>query len=304
MSSSAFDRAAAEEVATELNVSAGMVEKEWHAVRVAALAVSPALGGPRLLLAFGGGTSLSAAHDLIERFSEDVDIRIGVRHGPGLALRDVQDFCGRLTHALVPLGYELDAGASEDFPDHVSSRRAYRYAARFEAVEPVRPFVKVDVSAAACARPTVERPLGSRLDRALGISAGRAICVCPLETAADKLSALAWRVHDGRALREPHTMRHLHDVHALAAVVSGAPGRFADMVLANLSRDVSRIQGGRGARKPIPRDLLGRLPLALGNSAEYRRNYDRFARAFAFGAKPDFGVALGSLQSMVARVCR
>lgn len=250
MNSSEFDLSAAEEVAANLNVSAGMVEKEWHAVRVERLVPPP-------------------------------------KATTGCGLPWLHDKAARLTRTLAPLGYDLDASESEDFEKHGSFRRAYRFAAVFEAVEPVRPFVKVDVSIAPCVRPTKGMPLGSRLDRALGQTAGNAVCVCPVETAADKLSALAWRVYDGRAAKEPHTMRHLYDVHALAERIRADQGRFVDLVLGNLSRDVLRIQTGRRSKGLIGRDILKEMFGTLKRSSAFRENYDRFARAFAFGQRPE-----------------
>lgn len=59
-------------------------------------------------------------------------------------------------------------------------------------------------------------------------------CVDPVETAADKLSALAWRVlarDRTRARDDPTIIRHLHDLAALERHVVSAP-RFAELVLA------------------------------------------------------------------------
>ena len=56
----------------------------------------------------------------------------------------------------------------------------------------------------------------------------------PVETAADKLSALAWRVlarDRTRAGDDPTIIRHLHDLAALERHVVSAP-RFAELVLA------------------------------------------------------------------------
>jgi predicted nucleotidyltransferase component of viral defense system len=51
-----------------------LVEKDWHVVRALA-AITAADKGP-FQLVFQGGTALSRAHRLIERMSEDIDIKI------------------------------------------------------------------------------------------------------------------------------------------------------------------------------------------------------------------------------------
>jgi hypothetical protein len=57
-------------------------------------------------------------------------------------------------------------------------------------------------------------------------------CVDAVETAADKLSALTWRVRARDRTRpndDPTIIRHLHDLAALEQDVSSAP-RFPDLV--------------------------------------------------------------------------
>jgi predicted nucleotidyltransferase component of viral defense system len=56
-----------------------LVEKDWLVVRALA-AISNADKGP-FQLVFQGGTALSRAHRVIERMSEDIDIKI-VSEGP------------------------------------------------------------------------------------------------------------------------------------------------------------------------------------------------------------------------------
>jgi predicted nucleotidyltransferase component of viral defense system len=56
-----------------------LVEKDWFVVRALA-AISAADKGP-FQLVFQGGTALSRAHRVIERMSEDIDIKI-VSEGP------------------------------------------------------------------------------------------------------------------------------------------------------------------------------------------------------------------------------
>jgi hypothetical protein len=61
--------------ANRLGTPIGNVEKDfWVCWTLNALYRERPAGGPRLL--FKGGTSLSKAHGLIERFSEDIDIAV------------------------------------------------------------------------------------------------------------------------------------------------------------------------------------------------------------------------------------
>lgn len=61
--------------ANRLGTPIGNVEKDfWVCWTLNALYHERPAGGPRLL--FKGGTSLSKAHGLIERFSEDIDVTV------------------------------------------------------------------------------------------------------------------------------------------------------------------------------------------------------------------------------------
>lgn len=67
--------AAIEEAASRLDLPAAIIEKDfWVCWTLRRLTEHPALG-PHLT--FKGGTSLSKAYDIIERFSEDIDLTIG-----------------------------------------------------------------------------------------------------------------------------------------------------------------------------------------------------------------------------------
>jgi hypothetical protein len=70
-------------------------------------------------------------------------------------------------------------------------------------------------------------------------------CVDPVETAADKLSALAWRVCTrmrGNANDDPTIIRHLHDLAALEQHIKAAP-IFIELVQAAAKADAGRGDG-------------------------------------------------------------
>jgi predicted nucleotidyltransferase component of viral defense system len=54
--------------------SAALVEKDWFVVQALAAIHDVEVDG--LTLAFGGGTALGRAYRLLERMSEDIDLRI------------------------------------------------------------------------------------------------------------------------------------------------------------------------------------------------------------------------------------
>jgi hypothetical protein len=92
--------------------------------------------------------------------------------------------------------------------------------------------------------PSTARPVGSLI----ALTQGHApevpaiLCVDPIETAADKLSALAWRVHARRRGNEqddPTIIRHLHDLAALKAAITASTD-FVPLVRKAMEGDVGR----------------------------------------------------------------
>lgn len=90
----------------------------------------------------------------------------------------------------------------------------------FAAGQGLRPHIRVEMSLAAPALPPTPRPISSLIAAAQGLApeVPAFLAVDPVETAADKLSALAWRVHArrrGAPDDNPTIIRHLHDLAVL-----------------------------------------------------------------------------------------
>lgn len=110
-------------------------------------------------------------------------------------------------------------------------------------------------------------------------------CVDPIETAADKVSALAWRTATrkrGTEGDDPAVVRHLHDLAALAAKVAAEPV-FKPLVLDILEKDAKRSkkEGVTG------RALLAAMLPAIEADDLWRREYEQFVSAVSFGKDED-----------------
>ncbi len=121
-----------------------MLEKDVF-ITEAALALS-ALGLPGVGIIFCGGTSLSKAHQLIERMSEDVDFKLDVRdkklsnNGRRTLLRK---FRAAAVAKLNLLGYEIT-------DEHISSKDSNNYITillpyktQFTNIAAIRPDVRI-----------------------------------------------------------------------------------------------------------------------------------------------------------------
>lgn len=84
--------------------SPALVEKDFYVVK--ALAAIAAVEAPPLQVVFGGGTALSRAHLLIQRMSEDIELKIVADEEPQRpALRRLRD---AMTDGLLHAGFRFD----------------------------------------------------------------------------------------------------------------------------------------------------------------------------------------------------
>ena len=68
------ERTELEEISLLTGIDPSFIEKDWFVTQVVAALAAFSYAGFELI--FTGGTALSKAHKLIERFSEDVDFRV------------------------------------------------------------------------------------------------------------------------------------------------------------------------------------------------------------------------------------
>lgn len=273
-----------EEVAAELGTVPALIEKEWHVVR--AIGVVSALDHAEARPVFSGGTSLSVGWGLIQRFSEDADFKVvmppAVNPSQGRARR--REFRERVLEALTaaefhPIGPVRKASRffSADFT----------YPNTFDPTTGFRPYLQIEMTFDAPSLPPVDRPIRSLVaraqDREPEIPAFP--CVDPVETAADKLSALAWRVcarERGSPKDDPTIVRHLHDLGALESRVALAP-IFTTLLLKAAAHD----SGRGGGRAPVDaRDRFSLMLDRLGTDPLWANEYDRFVQNVSF-ATPD-----------------
>jgi Nucleotidyl transferase AbiEii toxin, Type IV TA system len=207
----------------------------------------------------------------------------------------------------------LEALAASDFeiigtPEAGNASRFFSadvaYGAQFGSGQGLRPHIRIEMSFRAPALAPVARPIRSLIAVAQREPPEIASfpCVDPVETAADKLSALAWRVRARDrtgADDDPTIVRHLHDLAALERHVGSAP-RFPELVRASAEADVGR-GGGEAAGDPATMfaDMLRRLE----TDALWAREYEDFVRAVSFAGPSEaihFSHALAACTRLVA----
>lgn len=278
-----------------------LVEKDWYVVR--ALAAIAAVDAGDFRLVFGGGTALSRAYGLTRRMSEDVDLKIVCETNPSRgALRRLRS---DITSALLAAGFAFDPDDEKHrlsmYKGHYTKYQLpYKPLAEGKGI--LRPDVQIETSVWPLRREAVDRPVSSFVAEAYGREPELATIACSsvLETAAEKLVALTWRVGSElaglRNERDPTLVRHIYDLHAIREKYDMAE-------VATLAHEVMLADAKtRGDRFPAwQKDPLGETLRAIEgipNDEVFADGYANFRRDMIYGDSPDFATAVGTLKTL------
>lgn len=290
-----------EDVALRLRSDPGLIEKDWHVTR--AIGVLAIFDHGEAIPAFGGGTALSKSWKLIKRFSEDIDFKVALPPAASRnkGKRDRGLYRDRVLSALTDAGFTLANEPRKRDENRFFSADLF-YPGLFAPALGLRPHIRIEMSLLAPALPPIPRPVGSLIAAVRGSPPEVTAfpCVDPVETAADKLSALAWRVRArrrGSPNDDPTIIRHLHDLAALKATAA-ASGDFVPLVYVAATADL-----GRGGEATAPSFLFAAMLEKLSTDPLWEREYEAFVDRVSFALPEEqigFSDALTAVCGLVA----
>lgn len=272
-----------EDIATELGVDPSFVEKDWFAVQV--LTHIASLEIPQII--FTGGTSLSKAYGLIQRFSEDLDFRIcsattSFNRSQRKELREIVLNQLRQIEGISIIEESLQSHNESNFFSVDCS-----YPQTYQPTIALRPHLKLEFSFEQTLIQPEYRPIQSFVTQftAEDQTDCSIVTISPIETAANKYSALLWRINvrDRNAPRtsiqnDPAMIRHLHDLASLEQLITSEP-RFTKMVISSFEKDQGR--GGSDSNKSL-KDLTNEAIEKLQSDAMYKTEYIQFVNAMSY----------------------
>jgi predicted nucleotidyltransferase component of viral defense system len=282
-----------------------VIEKDLYVVK--ALSAIAAIDPAPLRLVFGGGTALSRAHRLIQRMSEDVDLRIVADNNrpPRNALRRLRE---KITEALHAAGFKFDpldpaCRKTGNASRYTIYRLPYEPAVAGEGA--LRPTIQIETAVWPLRLPSVELPVISFMAEAFSQppEVAKIACVSILETAADKFVALTRRAGaELAALDEPDPtlVRHLHDLHALRDHYD--PAEVATLAREIMLADAEAYGNQFPAYRENPMRETLRAVEGLAADAGYARQYEEFERLMVFGTAVKFAACIGTLRELSGRV--
>jgi predicted nucleotidyltransferase component of viral defense system len=294
-------------IAADLGVDASFIEKDWYAMRIISALTTVKVSGMRLV--FSGGTSLSKGFGLIQRFSEDLDFKV-ILPETDLKRGKRKDYRNQLFDAI--RNGSSDWFLNNDDIEVKNEGRFFKcqitYQQNFSLAISLRPHIRVEVSLKQPILPVEEKPLQSFIAQAMKqppeVSA--IACVSPIETAADKLSALTWRVlsrQRGNKRDDPTLIRHLHDLTALESFIT-AYQDFPNLVFQLLEEDARRDSHlDLSAMPPIER--LQKMLQSLEDDPAYADEYERFVTGMSYATENErysFSRALKTAHRIVSRI--
>ncbi|WP_246663484.1 nucleotidyl transferase AbiEii/AbiGii toxin family protein [Phyllobacterium endophyticum] len=192
--------------------SPALVEKDWFVVRALAAIHDVEVDG--LTLAFGGGTALGRAYRLLERMSEDIDLRIVGQDKPSR---------GALKRLRTEVNKRLEA-AGFAVEGHYTVKQSDRYVRYDLPYEPIvkgegvlRPEIKIEIAVFPVCTALEKLSVLSFVAEASGADAEAkdVACVRLAETAADKFVALGRRAgfaFSGLGDLDHTLVRHVYDL--------------------------------------------------------------------------------------------
>ncbi len=292
-----------EEIAAEMGISSAFVEKDWYSVQaLTALAKHESDGFQTI---FSGGTSLSKGYGLIQRFSEDLDFRClalgtgtkaqmkkarrAYREGVLDAVDSVELLALDREQVAIASNYvKFDLGYPQNHDTSAALRAGLQIEFSFTPprLEAERRQIQSFFSFFTETEPEVE-----------------ILCLQPIETAADKLSALTWRVlkRDRSAHEDDPTMiRHLHDIAALISVIREDREQFIEVAESSFEGD--RQNGKRDTKASFIKSVQDAIA-CLDNDDEYREEYSQFVDAMSYADDDenlDFDSAVEILEEVAA----
>lgn len=296
------------EVSTLKGMKESFVEKDWLVTQV--IRIIKGINQEGFEIVFSGGTALSKAHNLLFRFSEDVDFRV-LCDPDLLSRKNLSNFKHAVIDALRANGFTIE-------DHHVKARDGNRffaidleYQTAFPREDALRPHIQIEMTVRDIQLPHLALPVSSFLNELAkhppevpSIS-----CIDPIESAADKLSAIAWRIPDrvrGDQYDDPSLVRHIHDLAMLKDRALAYSG-FAELVEKSMQGDDGRAKNDTSLEGMAMPKKLAKMLDVLAADAAYPEEYTRFVENVSYaksGQTPDFKSAVQAVQMLVEVVSK
>jgi predicted nucleotidyltransferase component of viral defense system len=298
-----LDAEVVNEIAAELAIDPAFVEKDWYSVQVLKAVADHQADAIETL--FAGGTSLSKGYGLIQRFSEDLDFRCRyITPGSGNQNKKVRSAYRSCMVSCIQAIDHIDLDESKVAVASNYIKFPLGYPQQYDVHASLRPNLEIEFSFTQPRLPPQRKPIQSLISRFTnGSPETEILCLSPIETGADKLSALTWRIlrrERSDPSDDPAMIRHLHDLCALNSVIEQERVLFIETAHASFEEDQKT--GKRETKEAFYSSLQSALA-QLRSDALYQQEYQKFVDAMSYADDEDtisFDRAVVNLEAMIA----
>lgn len=274
------------------DISPGVLEKDVHVTD--ALEALMRLSHDHVRLAFCGGTNLSKAHHLIERMSEDVDIKVVLDDDHGLnktRLRaHLSELKDKVAEKLVGLGFEEMADKRRALNDNRYFASHWTYASHYDHDASLRPYLSLELTVRTPRHGTVNKPIGYLVNKLAGQPTPRLHldCVTIEETLSEKVISFLRRYSQNRAgeMRQSWDkalVRHIYDVYCIHLQDSSVLPRAGLQFKALVDYDVVEFGKQYEAFAKDPKQVLFDALAQAETDAQLQDEYQQHLLPLVFG---------------------
>lgn len=294
-------------------ITAALLEKDEHLTDALRAVFSLEIEGLRLI--FCGGTSLSKAHGLIERMSEDADIKVvGTKEAASWSksrLRtELRGLREAVTSTMTGLEFVEDTQQASSLNENRFAHSQWAYEKAYEGAAALRPNLQLEFVYRRPVLATDQCSISSLADRLAGRTGGafEVETISIAETQAEKVLSFLRRFsqhRSGQMNREwdAALVRHIYDVHCIhlahPELLAPSAGAFSQLI----AGDVTEF----GRQQPdFSENPVAILTEALDRSAKDEQTQMEFVRnllPLVYGNhRPDFPDAFSSFETVARKL--
>lgn len=285
-------------------LNASILEKDIHVTD--ALSAITHIQDPKVNLVFCGGTSLSKAFGVIERMSEDIDLKIDIALLSEMAISARKTYLSqykeKIRAALIQAGFVENPEMAEASNANQLFSMEWLYQSEYEGTLSLRPHLKVEVKACQITCPTKDKAVGYLINRLIETDDKETIVHCQAieETLAEKVISFLRRLDRVNSLGEDWDgalVRHIYDVYCITSmdptIVEKSKICFPD-IMQNDSEAYGSQQEDFGAN---PTAILLKTLAGTEKNASLAKDYeDRLLPLIFGGVKPSFEDAFANFK--------
>jgi predicted nucleotidyltransferase component of viral defense system len=205
-------------------LNASILEKDIHVTD--ALSAITQIQDPNVNLVFCGGTSLSKAFGVIERMSEDIDLKIDIAPLSEMATSARKTYLSqykeKIRTALIQAGFLENLEMAEASNLNQLFSMEWSYHSEYEGTLSLRPHLKIEVKTCQITCPTEDKAVGYLINRLIKADDKELIAHCQAieETLAEKVISFLRRLDRVNSLGEDWDgalVRHIYDVYCITS---------------------------------------------------------------------------------------